>query len=182
VPTPFASVDDLCAVLDDDGHGVDTYSALDHHLQCADILRHEGADVEMQIAGLVHDVASSLDPRPSGDHAEIGAALVRPLLGDRVADLVAGHVPAKRYLVTTEPSYRDVLSGGSTATLALQGDALTAEEVQAFAASPLADDWLALRRADDRAKVVGLVVPDLASWRPTLDDLAARTRLTAAQR
>ena len=181
MPVPFASVDDLCAVLDD-GHGADTYSALDHHLQCADILRREGADVELQIAGLVHDVASSLDPRPAGDHAEIGAALVRPLLGERVADLVAGHVPAKRYLVTIEPSYRDVLSGDSTATLALQGDALTAEEARAFAGAPLAVDWLALRRADDQAKVVGLVVPGLASWRPALDELAARTRLITAQR
>ena len=178
---PFASVDDLCAVLDD-GHGAGTYSALDHHLQCADILRREGADVEMQIAGLVHDVVSSLDPRPSGDHAEIGATLVRPLLGDRVADLVAGHVPAKRYLVTIEPWYRDVLSDGSVATLAVQGDAMTAEDAEAFAAAPLAADWLTLRRADDRAKSVGLVVPDLGSWRPALDELAARTRLTTAQR
>ncbi|MGZ6557908.1 MAG: hypothetical protein ACXVEY_13835 [Actinomycetota bacterium] len=32
------------------GHGVDTYSALDHHLQCAAILHREGAGVEMQIA------------------------------------------------------------------------------------------------------------------------------------
>jgi predicted HD phosphohydrolase len=181
MPVPFVAVDDLFAVLDD-GHGVDTYSPLDHHLQCADILMRDGADIEMQVAGLVHDVASSLDPRPSGDHAEIGAALVRRLLGDRVADLVAGHVLAKRYLVTIDPSYRDVLSGGSTATLALQGDALAAEDVEMFAAAPLADDWLALRRADDQAKGVGLVVPDLVSWRPTLVELAARTRLTTAQR
>jgi predicted HD phosphohydrolase len=181
VPAPFTSVDELCAVLDD-GHGVDTYSALDHHLQCADILRRECADLEMQIAGLVHDVASSLDPRPSGDHAEIGAALVRPLLGERVADLVAGHVPAKRYLVTVEPSYRNRLSGSSTATLAVQGDALTPEEAMAFAAAPLAADWITLRRADDRAKAVGLAVPELGSWRPALDELTARTRLTTAQR
>jgi predicted HD phosphohydrolase len=181
VPVPFAAVDDLWAVLDD-GHGIDTYSALDHHLQCADILLREGADVEMQVAGLVHDVASSLDPRPSGDHAAIGAELVRPLLGDRVADLVGGHVLAKRYLVTVEPSYRDVLSGGSTATLAVQGDALAAEDARAFAASPLADDWMTLRRADDRAKAVGLVVPGLASWRRVLDELASATKLAAAQR
>jgi predicted HD phosphohydrolase len=181
MPVPFPAVEDLCAVLDD-GQGADAYTALDHHLQCAEILRREGADIEMQIAGLVHDVANSLEPRPSGDHAAIGAALVRPLLGDRVADLVGGHVLAKRYLVTIEPSYRDVLSDGSTATLAVQGDALTAEEAQAFAGAPLADDWISLRRADDRAKVVGLVVPDLAAWRPRLDELAARTRLSSAQR
>ena len=182
MPAAFTSVDDLFAVLDGDGHGVDTYSALDHHVQCADILRRDGADVEMQVAGLVHDVASSLDPRPSGDHATIGAELVRRLLGDRVADLVGGHVLAKRYLVTAEPSYRDVLSRCSTATLALQGDALSPDESAAFEHHPLSDDWMTLRRADDHAKVVGLVVPGLDDWRPILDDLVVRTKLTTAQR
>ena len=181
MPVPLHSVDDLFAELDD-SHGTDTYSALDHHLQCADILKREGADIELQVAGLVHDVASSLEPRPSGDHAEIGAELVRPLLGARVADLVGGHVLAKRYLITVEPSYRGVLSGNSTATLALQGDSLAPDAVRAFAGAALADDWLTLRRADDRAKAVGLVVPDLESWRCALDDLVARTGSTSAQR
>ena len=78
---------------------------------------------------------------------------MRRLLGDRVADLVGGHVLAKRYLVTAEPSYRDVLSGCSTATLALQGDALSPDESAAFEHHPLSDDWMTLRRADDRAPV-----------------------------
>ena len=173
MPVPFRSVDELCAVLDD-GHREDGYTALDHHLQCADILASEGVDIELRIAGLVHDVASSLDPRPSGDHAEIGAQLLRALLGDRVADLVAGHVRAKRYLVTVEPSYRALLNDDSTRTLARQGDTLTAEEVLAFERAPLADDWIALRRADDRAKIAGLVVPDLNAWRPLIDSVARR--------
>ena len=91
--------------------------------------------------------------------------LVRELLGDRVADLVAGHVAAKRYLVTVDPSYRELLSGNSTKTLERQGDAFTADEVTAFERSPLADDWIALRRASDRAKVSGLVVPGLPASR-----------------
>ena len=36
----------------------------------------------------------------------LGAETVRRLLGERVAGLVEAHVPAKRYLVTTDASYR----------------------------------------------------------------------------
>jgi predicted HD phosphohydrolase len=113
-------------------------------------------------------------PRPSGDHAAVGAALVRDLLGDRVADLVGGHVEAKRYLVTVEPAYRAVLSDGSTATLARQGEDMSRSELDDFERAALRDDWVRLRRADDRAKVDGASVPGLDHWRPALDRLTAR--------
>lgn len=172
---PFRTVDDLFAVLAadvvDDGEHV---GALAHHLQCAALLREEAPDdVELQVAGLVHDVASSVKPRPAGDHAMVGAELVRGLLGPRVADLVAGHVAAKRYLVTTEPDYRSILSENSTATLARQGDTLDPDELAAFEQSPHAADWVRLRRADDGAKIHGRPVPDLDSWRPLVDALSS---------
>jgi predicted HD phosphohydrolase len=174
-PTPVRNVDALFAALDDGLGTPDVVSALDHALQCAALLALEVPDdVELQIAGLVHDVASSMQPRPSGDHAAAGAELVRTLLGNRVADLVGGHVAAKRYLVTVEPAYRTVLSDNSTATLARQGDAMRAGELEVFERSPLRDDWVRLRRADDRAKVVGAGVPGLDHWRPVVDRLADR--------
>jgi predicted HD phosphohydrolase len=174
-PAPFRTVDELLHVLDDPVVGDDVVAALAHHLQCAALLAEDApGDVELQVAGLVHDVASSMDPRPAGDHAAIGAELVRGLFGDRVADLVGGHVDAKRYLVTVDPGYRAVLSEGSTATLALQGEQLTPAEFDAFERAPLRDDWVALRRADDRAKVPGAAVPGLDRWRAVLDGLASR--------
>ena len=172
-PLPFSSVDELCAVLVDE-RGGDVITALAHALQCGWKLTNECPDdVELQVAGLVHDIASSLEPRPRGDHAEIGASLVRPVLGDRVADLVGGHVMAKRYLVTTDATYRASLSAESTRTLELQGDVLSDAERTAFEASALADDWVQLRRADEHAKVPGLAVPDLETWRARLDALAS---------
>ena len=125
-PAPFRSVDDLVAALDDGRVADDVVTAVAHHLQCAALLALDAPDdVELQVAGLVHDVASSLQPRPAGEHAAVGATLVRDLLGDRVADLVGGHVEAKRYLVTVEPAYRAGLSENSTATLAGQGEDMT---------------------------------------------------------
>ena len=172
-PLPFSSVDEVCSVLVDE-RGGDVITALAHALQCGGQLTNERPDdIELQVAGLVHDIASSLEPRPRGDHAQIGASLVRPLLGDRVADLVGGHVMAKRFLVTTDAGYRASLSAESTLTLALQGDVLSDAERTAFESSPLADDWVRLRRADEDAKVPGLVVPDLETWRARLDALAS---------
>jgi predicted HD phosphohydrolase len=176
-PTPFRSVDELLAALDDSSYvGLapdDVVGALDHALQCAALLALDAPDdVELQVAGLVHDVASSMRPRPSGDHAAAGAELVRALLGDRVADLVGGHVAAKRYLVTVEPAYRSVLSEGSVATLAKQGDSMGPGDPAVFEHAPLRDDWVRLRRADDRAKVVSASVPGLDRWRPALEGLA----------
>ena len=172
-PPPFSSVDEVCTVLADE-RGGDVITALAHALQCGSQLTNEHPDdVELQVAGLVHDIASSLQPRPRGDHAEIGASLVRPLLGDRVADLVGGHVMAKRYLVTTDATYRASLSAESTRTLALQGDVLSDDERAAFEASPLAGEWVQLRRADEQAKVPGLAVPDLETWRARLHSLAS---------
>jgi predicted HD phosphohydrolase len=169
---PLASLDELCAVLSDE-RGGDVVTALAHGLQCAWLLAERSPkDGELQIAGLVHDVASSVVPRPVGDHAAIGAELVRPLLGDRVADLVSGHVLAKRYLVTVDPDYRQMLSAGSTWTLALQGDAMSDAERISFESSPLAEDWVRLRHADEEAKVPGREVPVLEHWRPKLQELA----------
>ncbi len=161
----LANVDELFAALTDE-RGGDVVTALAHALQCAWLLKQQRPDDEaLQLAGLVHDVASSLEPRPAGCHAAVGAELVRPLFGDRVAALVAGHVAAKRWLVTCDPDYRARLSANSRATLGRQGEEFTAAELDAFEATLHAADCVLLRRADDDAKQPGLVVPPLAAWR-----------------
>ena len=147
---------------------------LEHGLQCGAILRREHpADLELAVAGLVHDLASSLEQGPR-DHGVAGAALVRGLLGDRVADLVRLHVPAKRYLVSTDPGYRSALSSGSITTLGLQGEAMSPDEIVAFESEPEFRSALTLRRADDRAKQPDCPVPGLDSWRVVLASLVER--------
>lgn len=171
---PFATLDELFAVLRDE-RVEDVVTALDHHLQCAALLRQARPDdEELQIAGLVHDVASSLEPRPAGCHAAVGGFLVRQLFGARVAALVAGHVAAKRWLVTTDPGYRARLSGDSAHTLAHQGEELDEREQAAFLASPHHDDIVLLRRADDDAKIPGAPVPPLEEWRAVAERVVSR--------
>lgn len=176
VVEPFGDVDELTAMLAAGASGTDgeEVDALSHHLQCATLLAARAPDdVELQVAGLVHDVASTVWPGRPATHARAGGALIEPLLGRRVAWLVAHHDEAKRYLVTTEPDYRDRLSPTSVLTLEAQGGLLDEEERVALAAAADLDALLALRRADDDAKVPGRAVPALDTWRARLDEVAS---------
>jgi predicted HD phosphohydrolase len=163
--------DDLLALLDRGAEHADEedVDVLAHSLQCAALLaeRHRD-DHELQIAGLVHDVGWILRPEDTARHAETGAAAVAPLLGRRVAWLVSWHANAKRFLVTTDPTYRDRLSERSIFTLEAQGGLMDDAEVAALAAAPDLDALLGLRRADDDAKVPGLPVRGLDAWAPLL--------------
>lgn len=169
------TLDELLEALDamasDPSEDTPALSELDHGLQCAfELARARPADREVQLAGLVHDIGHRYGP--DEHHGVLGAERVRALLGDRVADLVAGHVPAKRYLVTTDASYRARLSTESTRTLGLQGGPLSPEAMASFLSGPHAADAVELRRADEAAKVPGRRVPPLAHWVPMLRDVA----------
>src|SRR3954467_15251528 len=118
--------DDFFDSLGDDG---DPLPVLDHQLQCAALLAVERPDdLELQVAGLVHDIGPRLSPGASEQHGVIAADAVHDVLGARVAALVELHVPAKRYLVTVDPAYRGQLSDGSAISLARQGDELSDRE------------------------------------------------------
>jgi predicted HD phosphohydrolase len=182
VVTGFVDVDSLFDALrasadaDDEGG----LPILDHCLQCAARLRSSHPDdVELQVAGLVHDLGwLELDRghwtlRLDAAHDVDGRALVAPLLGPRVASLVGGHVAAKRYLLATDASYAGVLSARSEVTLGFQGGVMTAAEAADFERRADRDDLVALRRADDAAKVRNAVVAPLESWRPAVEIVAA---------
>ena len=71
----------------------------------------------------------------------------------RIAQLVAGHVQAKRYLCWSKRSYFSKLSEASRQTLNFQGGPMTQEEAHEFQRSPHFKDILRLRVWDERAKV-----------------------------
>ena len=149
-------------------------SELDHGLQCAAELKASAPhDIELQIAGLVHDISHGRCH--IRDHGDVGGAVVRQLLGDRVATLVRLHVAAKRYLITCDASYLSRLSPVSIRTFELQGGLMTAGELERFAADPCRDAAILLRNADDAAKSPGRVVPGLHSWHDALRHVAARS-------
>ena len=168
---PIGSVDELFAVLAASVEHADEEDVdlLAHALQCAQRLRaHAPDDMELQVAGLVHDIGTALVPNAPDAHARLGADAVRGLLGARVARLVAGHAEAKRYLVAVDAAYRDALSDRSIVTLAAQGGPLDARAARAFARGRDASALVELRHADDGAKIPGAEAGTLDAWRPVV--------------
>ena len=174
VVKPFESVDELMARL----HGLsgicESVDALQHGLQCGHQLAlRRPRDLELQVAGLVHDIGHDLVPEDQDRHGVHAAEAVRWLLGERVARLVELHVPAKRYLITVDPRYTNLLSARSAMTVQQQGGPMTSGDLIAFEDTGCSADALILRMADDGAKVPGAVVPPLDAWRASLEHVAA---------
>jgi predicted HD phosphohydrolase len=161
-------------------YGAERVSELAHALQCAELAREAGADEELTLACLLHDVGrfavdqALIWDRVGGGraggrgHHEVGADLIAPYVPERVAWLVRMHADAKRYLCSTEPGYHATLSPASQHTMTLQGGFMSPEEVARHAAHPWFGDALRLRRWDDLAKVVGKATAPLAAWEPLL--------------
>jgi predicted HD phosphohydrolase len=164
-------------------YGKEGVTELAHALQCADLAQGAGADEELVLACLLHDVgryavaqdevSDTLEiaaPRSAAarGHHEAGADLIAPHVPARVAFLIRAHTDAKRYLCATEPGYHDKLSRGSKHTLTLQGGVMTVEEVKRAETNPWWPDALRLRRWDDEAKVVGKKTRPLSVWKPLI--------------
>ena len=71
---------------------------------------------------------------------------------DRICAVVEKHVDAKRYLVATEPGYKEKLSEASLKTLEYQGGPMNTEEVILFKQQPFFTDIIKVRLWDDQAK------------------------------
>lgn len=170
---PFQNAAEAWAALEEqqgmsDGELVDLWQ---HQLQAAEQLRRRGADDELIVAGLLHDLG---DGRVAeADHAAWAADLVRPLFGERIAWVIAAHAEAKRYLCTTDQEYWSTLSPISQQTLIYQGGLMSEDEVAAFAANPWARDALLLRQCDDAGKNPAHQVIDIQFYRDTLERVAA---------
>jgi predicted HD phosphohydrolase len=172
-------------------YGGEPVTELAHSLQCAELARDAGADEDLQLACLLHDVGRfAVDPREIFDkkdgklgahagargHHDVGADLIAPWVPARVAWLVRMHANAKRYLCAVEPAYFETLTAGSRYTMTLQGGPMSADEVARLGRHPWLADALRLRRWDDLAKVPGKVTRLIDDWAPFLRQHFARPR------
>jgi len=181
---PAADIAEVLALFE--AWGTQNYdedvSQLDHALQTAALARVAGADDALVAAALLHDVGHLLELRDGGQddgqtdvdlgHEGRGARWLAPVFPPQVTGPIALHVAAKRYRCAVDPAYHDGLSDGSRRSLVRQGGPMAPDEVERFAAHPAHADAVALRGWDDGGKVTDLHVPDLASYRALLDQLA----------
>jgi [1-hydroxy-2-(trimethylamino)ethyl]phosphonate dioxygenase len=179
---PPTSVDEVFALLERGGAEAyfgEPVSVLEHCLQAAWFVRQMGAQDSLIAAALLHDVGHLLhhegeDAASHGidtQHEELAAAILADHLPASVLEPIHLHVAAKRYLCYAEADYMAALSPASQESLALQGGAMDAAQAAAFVALPHAREALALRRADDAAKVRELAVPQLDAYRALIASL-----------
>src|SRR5580704_13111716 len=178
----IASMDEVFAVLV--GGGGETYfgepvTVLEHSLQAAWFVLQKTAEAALVVAALLHDLGHLLhdageDAAARGvdtHHEELGVEALQDHFPAAVLDPIHLHVAAKRYLCFAEPHYLAALSPASVQSLRLQGGPMSSAEAETFLASPHARDAITLRHADDAAKVEGLAVPALDSYRPLVGAL-----------
>jgi predicted HD phosphohydrolase len=175
-------------------------SQLEHSLQCAHLATMSNADAQTILAALLHDVGrfislSNKDDMPAMladdgkfvgrlSHEVVGERYLRALgFGEKVCQLVGGHVQAKRYLTAVDKRYYDSLSKTSKTTLkyqvseysrvehwigilmGVQGGPFNDEQVREAQKDPWLAEKLAVRKWDDEAKVAGVTVPGLDAYR-----------------
>lgn len=182
--TSVADIYELFAARGNEAYG-EQVTSIEHALQCAHLARQAGASDELVAAALLHDLGHLVaDAQGStrfdlavddDDHEAVGGRLLARLFGPSVAQPVALHVTAKRWRCTVQPEYHAALSDTSRATLKAQGGLLTAEECRRFEAHPGFANALALRDWDDLAKEKDVDCPDLAWYRPMLEQLVTKS-------
>jgi len=142
----------------------------EHMLQAGALAEAAGADGELVVAALLHDIGHLLG-EDEDRHGEAGANWLGQWFGAAVTEPVRLHVPAKRYLCAADAGYLGLLSAESVRTLSLQGGPMTAAEVTNFEAFPFSRDAVAVRRWDDQAKDPGVTAPRFAHFAPLLQAL-----------
>jgi len=177
--SPEKAVDFIFALYDqfaNEDYIGEPISQLEHALQTAALAKHASGSADLIIAALLHDIGhlnhgnSDFVEQMNGygiaRHEQIGARLVRELgFSEAVADLILGHVEAKRFLVFRHPDYLAKLSAASLETLKHQGGPMLADEADRFEKNPLFKDKLRLRAWDDQAKIENYQVAGLESYR-----------------
>ncbi len=177
-----SSLDELFALLATGGGEAyfgEPVTVLEHSLQAAWFVSRKRGESALVAAALLHDLGHLLhakgeDAATRGldtQHEELAAMVLGGHLPAAVLDPIRMHVAAKRYLCFRDPRYLAALSPASIQSLALQGGPMSELEAKAFLAMPHAHESIALREADDAAKVPGLAVPDLESYRALVASL-----------
>ena len=169
-------VDTLFSYMEKRGQSFydEAVTQLEHALQCAALAQQNDASSTLTTGALLHDIGHIILDEHNTDkafldidlnHEEIGAQYLEPFFPEVVTTPIRLHVPAKRYLCATDASYYDGLSDASKRSLKVQGGIMSDEERAAFEQIPHYRDALTLRRWDDLAKVKGLEIAELETYR-----------------
>lgn len=160
----------------------------EHALQCGKLATDAGATDEIVLGALLHDVGHMIGLRTDPDgsnrmgrcgvmnHERLGREWLESLgFPLTTVQIVEGHVQAKRYLCWKNPVYHSKLSDASKTTLTYQGGVMTDAEAKAFETSDLFGSIIKMRSWDEKAKIKGMVVPELDSYENAIRAVCQRT-------
>jgi [1-hydroxy-2-(trimethylamino)ethyl]phosphonate dioxygenase len=178
-------VDEILQIFEnrgDEAYFGEPVSQKEHALQSAHQAEEEGATQSLIVAALLHDIGHLLhgegediaDRGVDARHEDAGEAWLARHFPAEVTEPVKLHVAAKRYLCRIDRTYLGQLSRASLQSLALQGGPFTEEEAREFEKHRYHREAVRLRRWDDRAKIPGLMVPELEHYRPALEAVAGK--------
>jgi len=156
----------VAALLHDIGWKLAMSASVDSDLPCnSTLLSNDSLAAQLGILSVCNVGGASLEQQRA-QHDVVGATFLRMQgFHETVAHLIEGHVLAKRYFCYKIPLYHAGLSEGSQRTLIFQGGPMSEAEAKIFEKDPLFQDCMALRRWDEEAKVAGLEVPPMTSYR-----------------
>ena len=166
----------LFAEKGSDAYFGENVSNLEHSLQTAALARQAGVADTLIAAALLHDIGHLLhgfgediaDRGIDARHEVAGEAWLRTRFEPATTEPVRMHVDAKRYLCRIDYEYAQNLSPSSLLSLKLQGGPFSDAEMREFESRPWHAEALLLRRWDDAAKIPGLNVPGLDTYRDIL--------------
>ena len=164
-----------------DAYFGESVSILEHSLQAAWFATQSGAESQLVVAALLHDIGHLLHGLPEdiakhdldGRHEVVGEAWLRLRFGPEISEPVRLHVDAKRFLCV-EPAYLAQVSPSSIQSLRLQGGPFSPDQARDFEQHPHFQRAVALRRWDDAAKVADLIVPGMMAYEEVLNNCRLR--------
>jgi 2-amino-1-hydroxyethylphosphonate dioxygenase (glycine-forming) len=169
---------DLFTIFGNKDYIGEPVSQIEHMTQCAQLAEASGADNEVIIAALLHDIGhlcefafpefklKHMDSFGIIDHEKFGGQYLKEKgFADNIVKMVESHVNAKRYLTYKYPEYYNLLSEASKNTLEFQGGKMSETEAIKFEGDTLHEKYIALRRWDEQAKEVNKQIPDLNKYK-----------------
>lgn len=169
IKTVFKNVDeimDLYTTYGSDVHTDEPVSHIEHMCQCAQLAQLNCYDNEVILAAFMHDIGYLLQPATAKDtnvdYKKIASAyLSKKGFSERVVNLVASHVQAKRYFSYVDDEYYGQLSPAGKETLKSQGGIMSAEEAKKFENDKYFRLYTLLQRWDDNSTHEQMCLPDL---------------------
>ena len=137
------------------------------------------ASNELIVAALLHDIGHFVGDFPidalengiDNDHENVAAEFLAPYFPESVTEPIRLHVPAKKYLCTTDKNYFDQLSDASKQTLVVQGGIMNSEEVKQFETNRYYREAVQLRKYDDNGKVANKTIHPIIHYQSLLSSL-----------